>query len=421
MRELPVHSPKGSKIHLPLLCAVFLEIILVHLSIYACDMFGLISTDNSSICSHLALYDTVMLKQGIYKDSTLTFHSAYDALVFLGKRSSPSANIDGYGLVFYDNRNTLDSSKLFHQFGFGTYFSVKTDTSKSSWEKPLLNAFEAIKKCDSGVSAIFGHARTATGGIGNHPFWFHLDTDSNGVPDETFVFEHNGDCSPLKPAMLQYLLSFDSLWFKKHPLNWVSKMPDNDTLNTTYIIDSELLFHYIMANIIEYKGNAQTGIANALQKLGAFNSGFYHVINFILSNGKNIYAFKSTDSGSGFNLEYKNIDGNTFLIKTGQDTSFIDIPHFNLLTISKSGPPVSLNVKSLVTIPDNSSIKKWSNVFPSDLKKDINYCVTLTGRKISSARLFGTDVINTIRPISSSRLASSLYILNTRNTMNIVE
>jgi hypothetical protein len=383
-------------------------------------MFGLISANDSSICSHLALYDIATLKQDIYKDSTQAFHSAYDALVFLGKRSAPSANTDGYGLVFYDNRNTLDSSKLFHQVGFGTYFSVKADTSKSSWEKPLLNAFDAIKKCDSGVSAIFGHARTATGGIGNHPFWFHFDTDSNGVPDETFVFEHNGDCSPLKPAMLQYLLSFDSLWFKKHPLNWVSKIPDNDTLNTKYIIDSELLFHYIMANIIEYKGNVQTGIANALQKLGAFNDGFYHVINFILSNGKNIYAFKSTDSGSGFNLEYKNIDGTTFLIKTGQDTSFIDIPRSNILIISRSNAPTLLYAMSLVTLPSHS-IKERPCVSSSDLKMDQHSCVTLTGRKISSSKLYEMDFTNTIHNLQNRHLAPSLYILNTRNAMSIVK
>ncbi len=263
---------------------------------------------------------------------------------FLQNVSSGNDNNDGYGVIYYkDNIPTLFPGQMFHQVGIGTHYGTNPEE--------MNNAYTAISNPNLNASIVLGHARnTSQGAYGSHPFWFNADTDNDGNDDTTFTFQHNGDCSDLQEGMLDYLIDTHGAgWFNssEHPSNWGAS-----SSYYTQWIDSELLFHFIMSHILEYNGDVTAGIIAALNYNGEYgnfedyfhNQSSTYKINFVLSDGNNLYAFRNY---TGYNLSYKSFGNDFVSLKTD--------------TIITGGQNIAQH--SLVKIPRNGNITTYNDIF----------------------------------------------------------
>ena len=266
---------------------------------------------------------------------------------FLKNNSTWNTNDDGYGVIYYKNGETIvPTSQRFHQVGFGTYYQTHP--------QQMDDAEIAVGNPNNDAVIVLGHDRKTTqNAYGNHPFWFEVDNNNNGTIDQTYTFQHNGDCDDLREGMMNYLDDkYGEQWFIDNPSNWGAS-------NNNYSdwIDSELLFHFIMSHILEYEGDVVGGIIAALNYNGEFGdfSSYFHDeydtyrINFVLSDGEALYAFRNNP---GANLSYKSFNDEFVVVKTD-----IVIPQGQ-----------NINQFSLVEIPRNSEIVTYENIFELDAK-----------------------------------------------------
>jgi predicted glutamine amidotransferase len=291
---------------------------LITINIFAeCDMFGMLTK---------AGYIMPDINNGLND-----FDHPDELFQFLQSVSVGDDNNDGYGVIYYkDNIPTLFPTQIFHQVGLGTHYG------NSPGE--MNQAINAISNPGYNAAIVMGHARdTSQGAYGAHPFWLHADTDNDGNEDTTFTFQHNGDCSDLRENMLDYLTDKHGL-SSFYPSNW-----DASPNNYTDWIDSELLFHFIMSHVLDYGGDVVAGIIAALNYNGEYgnfanyfqNDSENYKINFILSDGDNLYAFRNNTVN---NLSYKDHGNNFVSIKT--DTTILggqDIAQHSLVKIPRSG------------------------------------------------------------------------------------
>lgn len=206
-------------------------------------------------------------------DTTFT-HFTYPSL--LRMQQLGSINDDGWGLVWYDysdNGPQINQANILRG-------------SEPADNDPLFE--DAIDQIEGSTPKILlGHVRKASPGLPDdisdpHPFLMRY-----GGRDYSFV--HNGTVD--LSAIQDLINALDPNWLIEHPL--VSD------------VDSEAYFSWIMLNIhIEY-GNILQGIKNALLPIYnvATGSPSYPHINFILSDGLDIYAYKQT-SDSNHPLAY---------------------------------------------------------------------------------------------------------------------
>ncbi|MCK4696058.1 MAG: hypothetical protein KAT74_09855, partial [Candidatus Cloacimonetes bacterium] len=221
----------------------------------------------------------------------------------------------------------------------------------------MVDAEDAVMDPDNNAVIVLGHARISTqGASGNHPFWFELDNDDDEEIDVTYTFQHNGDCSSLRDDMIDFIIEeYGTQWFLvDHPSNWGANYQ-----YPSEWIDSELLFHFIMAHVIEHNGDVIGGIIAALNydgTYGDFRDYFYNYsstysINFVLSDGNGFYIFRNN---TGNNLSYKCFDSEFVSVKTDAViTNGQNIDQFSLVYVPRNdncGFPISSSVATFDNI-----------------------------------------------------------------------
>ena len=302
-----------------------------------CDMMAIIAKKGNSIS---------------WIDSTSTnWDDPYDFFQFL---YDCSWNDDGYGIVYYDTYGFLP--EIQHPDITGNEPIEFYDISDQAWyviqaanyypynncsiedvPAPYNSAKYHITDDDNNVGIVMGHVRTGTGGRGSHPFQLLCDTDGDGE-DETYTFEHNGVVGDLMQTFYDRTEQLHPGWFSNYPSNW-----EGDPNSIADWIDSELYFHYIVANIKAAGGDIIKGIHDALSDPSVNIIGGYDTANFVLSDGFTVYAYRRTTlSGNNYNLEYKE-HFNFWSIKTQQDDG-IQLEPNDLAIISPYGDIEIINL-----------------------------------------------------------------------------
>ena len=249
-----------------------------------------------------------------------------------------AANDDGYGVIYYPEDGSFDYD---NQSWFQTDPTPNDNTYYTgglpAWKDSLDLAVQVIMNNNTKASIVLGHDRQGTGGQGNHPFRLQIETEG-----KFFTFEHNGNVGSLKTEFYQRTVDLHEGWFDEeiHSSNW-GAFPSIDSLDTW--IDSELYFHYILANI-EYKGgDVIQGIYNALDSLSIISSNIH--ANFIISDDTNLYAYRCTYD-SDYDLKY--VENDTFWgitsgtasgTQLGLDHLAIFSPYGDIETIDLADPP----------------------------------------------------------------------------------
>lgn len=143
---------------------------------------------------------------------------------------------------------------------------------------------EAVKKTSAQASNIaFGHLRRASSGCvegvpNPHPF----KIIKNG---KTWLFGHNGG---MKKQILIDLIGKDYL--AENPPVVCTDDPPNTW------IDSELYFIYLMLSIEEHAWNVEDGISHGLQGLYEVIPEEKRFLNFFLTDGETVWAFRKGTS-----------------------------------------------------------------------------------------------------------------------------
>ncbi|MCP4547956.1 MAG: T9SS type A sorting domain-containing protein [bacterium] len=172
----------------------------------------------------------------------------------------------------------------------------------------------------------FAHVRNCSSGLceipNPHPFYREL----NG---KHWFLAHNG--SILKSVLLD-LIPTD--YFTLHP-------PVNGD-NPQDWIDSELYFMYVMQTVEEHGWDVKAGLGEVILKLRAFLPGEYHSLNFILSDGATLWAYRE-----GADLFYTNaagLDAGTTAIASRypghEQARWIRLENGELITATKEHPPL---------------------------------------------------------------------------------
>lgn len=280
--------------------------------------------------SMIARYGHNLSEDGI---TTGSYQYPLDYVEFLMTRSTDSGskkNENGYGIIYYPKGvNELYYSPTVSNLSNNCWYLVDEDLDGDDYyhgtsftigygdNLPLNYAYSKIFNQNgftgNEATIVMGHARNANGGEGSHPFRFDWD----GI---TYTFVHNGGLENTASATKHNIkrLLFNELddadWFETYESNWEGTSSDYTTW-----IDSEILFHWIMKNIIDNGGAVITGIYKALTADlvdtdppywsnasvdledifedpyfdDDINSNWINCVNFMLSDGNAIYAFKN--------------------------------------------------------------------------------------------------------------------------------
>lgn len=259
---------------------------------------------------------------------------------FLQEHAQPP-NDDGYGLLYY-SKPRVEPAQRFYATGAGVWY-LHHDGGV------LAEALEAVRDPANGAVLALGHARNGSGGEGSHPFTFDWG-------DRTWAFMHNGDLSDgssggLKEALLHGLMA--SGWFldlpPAHWSNWRGAPQDVDSW-----IDSELLFHYLLAAIQAADGDVVAGLREALN-----NEDYYgfnvradlvaadprtapaSIINFVLTDGRSLFAYKNSLPGDvNHQLAYRLFERGLAGVLTDNEPASQALDPYDLLTIPAEGGPL---------------------------------------------------------------------------------
>lgn len=343
--------------------------VLISVNVYAnCDMMAMIAKKGHYI-------SWCYTSSGDYNDP-------YDFFQFLKDRSGPyPLQKDGYGLLYYkdDGYFYYDESnpghniqnpgnplnQAWYQFGSNTYYTGGT----ADWQWELDTGEQKIMKDDTKASIVLGHDRFGTGNAGNHPFRLEI----NG---KHYTFEHNGYVGTLKQTFYDRTDELHPGWFSTYSSNWYG---DPNSINGW--IDSELYFHYIVANIEAAGGDIIQGIYDALSYVNIIGASY--IANFVLSDGFTVYVYRSTTpSGDSYNLEYKE-HSDFWSIKTQEDdgTSLakddlaIISPYGNIEIINLVAPPVFVSGEIGNETWDNSVYITGDITVPTGITLNINSIV----------------------------------------------
>ncbi len=312
-----------------------------------CDMAAMIAKTGFSI-------STIGMGTGDYDDPD-------EFIDFLINHSTGGTNPDGYGVTYIDedgNFPYINTTNLVTEFyssqawyvtaqdiNANTYYYDYVHNGNHYYTGPMEAARDAIKLDDNNVAIVLGHDRRSSTALGNHPFRFDYDANTK------FQFMHNGGIDDdIKLALYNELGG--ASWFatNNHPSNW-------NTSYTQYnqFIDSEILFHWIMSNIINNDGDVLSGIHDALTATiddGEIDLEYefrnpvatlHNVVNFILTDGETLYAFRNAlNSWSHHYLSWEENDNNSYTVKTQSELEN-SLNQFDLVKISRDEDPIVYN------------------------------------------------------------------------------
>ncbi|MDO9577978.1 MAG: FlgD immunoglobulin-like domain containing protein [Candidatus Cloacimonadales bacterium] len=305
-----------------------------------------------------------MIAKAGYSISTLnTGSGSYDDpdefIDFLIAYSSASTNPDGYGVTYIDGNgifptiNTTSCSLNFYS-AQAWYVTAQNINSNNYYYNlytgPMEAARDAIKLDANDVAIVLGHDRRSDTAKGNHPFRFIYDINT------TFQFMHNGGIdNDIKLAL--YTELGGSNWFSlsNHPSNWWNTNNGNPACNQ--LIDSEVLFHWIMKNIMESNGDILSGVQKALTATIPVTGGeidleeefrtpyyidpvWHNVVNFVLTDGETLYLFRNGgNSWDHHLLSWQENDNNSYTVKTRSELDN-GLDQFDFVILSRDDDPV---------------------------------------------------------------------------------
>jgi hypothetical protein len=235
------------------------------------------------------------------------YNDPWDYFAFVMANSSEYSNDDGYGIVAYDPSCPLlpDRRRWYKRVREGSDFGMlwytggylQSDEIAQEWTYDVFDeAMFNILTGNEPSSIVLCHARNASGvTYGNHPFWFNF-------MGRTYTFMHNGNANASRSSMINRILQLNPYWFERHPNNYFE---DHDPLHW---VDTEVLFHYIMAHIAANNGNTLYGLKMALIGIRSeLLQPLRGIYNFILSDGEKVYVFRNsplTGYGASYRLSY---------------------------------------------------------------------------------------------------------------------
>lgn len=242
----------------------------------------------------------------------------------------PYNNLDGWGMAV---TSQVPPALVTH----------KTRSEISAYED--LGYFDstfALLDQDS-VNILLGHLRQgssgATGIANPHPFHY---SDPSGAE---FIFAHNGDVSK---SVLRELIGDD--WLMLHPPqtygggDWMLAGWDE-------VVDSELFFFWIIKSIQEL-GDIHDGLIQAIVALEDELPS--QIKNFIFSDGKDLYAYRSSPAQDIHYLDIQPMEGEQpwYALQTNHRAVMSTPPHFGPLT---EVPWVTLDNKTLLVFKKDGS------------------------------------------------------------------
>lgn len=359
-------------------------------ALYAdCDMAAMIAKEGFTISD--------LISNGNNYD----YNDPYDFFQFLKDRSHNDyynkRNDDGYGILYYkaDGYFYLDPTDLGHEAGEPgnllnqAWYQVDGDCSvdgdpydthnpyttyyvndlsdqdciasfiddEYTWKWELDTAEETIMTESTDAIIVLGHDRQGTGGSGNHPFRLLYN-------DQIFTFMQNGGIEdgstghPNEPNIKEILLEelIDANWFNEagHESNWEGDPDDVDSW-----IDSEIFFHWVMKNIDDkngfiiegihqaitstvFDGTTPVNLAEVFSDPYSSRSEWVNCINFVLSDGNDLYVFKNAESYDSQHTIFLQTDLDEFYsvntyISPGNNT---ELAQFDFVKISRDEDPV---------------------------------------------------------------------------------
>jgi len=288
----------------------------------------------------------------------------YDYII---QRSGP--NPDGYGIIYSaDGETTIPPEQIYHS---SNVYSVNPN--------PLDQAHEDIMNPINEAVMVMAHDRTGTGGSGNHPFTLNWE-------GRTYAFMHNGYIPGSLKQALWWELYYDwpgapGDWFEQFPSNWV---PPGQVHNYNMFIDSEIVFHWIMKNVILNDGSVLAGLYEALtaqinNNVGNFdlydllrNHSTSYTLNFVFSDCDALYVFRNRSyNGSSYNISYREYATEGFVgLKTQgtiPDGEVVD--QYMLVYIPRGQAPyeipnfLSSTLPSCFVVDDITSTSIWNGIW----------------------------------------------------------
>ncbi|MDD4308869.1 MAG: class II glutamine amidotransferase [Candidatus Cloacimonetes bacterium] len=330
-----------------LILAAFVCLNILSSPLSACAMSAMITVQGKQFNS--------FKPQGTAAEYNL-YNDPWDYFGFVMANSTPYSNSDGYGVVAYSEGNpTLSSRNMWYKriktaedfdrvYYTGRYLSAGSENA--DWDFDVLdNALFSVMNPHNPFTIALCHVRNASGvTYGNHPFWFNFRR-------KTYTFMHNGYCNSAREFMIHRILETDPDWFAKYPSNYF------EDIDPFQWVDTEVMFHYIMSYVKASEGNTLYGIANALRGLRSFledpRTGVY---NFIMSDGEQLYAFRSTPNqgtNSYYKLSYKVFPDSFYAVRTQTPSSGdTELKQAELVVFSRNHKPRHYSVlKSLNANP----------------------------------------------------------------------
>ena len=200
----------------------------------------------------------------------------------------------------------------------------------------------AINDNVNDIAIVLGHDRRSSTAIGSHPFRFDYGSS-------TFQFIHNGGIDDdIKLAL--YTELGGASWFSStnHPSNW-----NTNTTQYNQFIDSEILFHWIMSNIMDNNGDVLSGIQDALTATvddivlqDEFSNPYYYsyywhnVVNFVLTDGETLYLFRNGGNNWDHHLlSWEENENNSYTVKTQTELEN-GLNQFDCVVISRDEEPI---------------------------------------------------------------------------------
>lgn len=307
-------------------------LLVLQIALQACDMSALIMRWDKDF-SDFSNGET---------DNTFTdYDTPLDYAAFVMDSSSSFMHNDGYGILYYPKkRNLLANSNYWYKYVYssavanqvwytGNYFNPENEPDL--FDKALI----AIMNQDNRASIMMCHARSASQNPfapGNHPFRMNLN-------ERTYSLMHNGFVSTAtRTFMINEIYNLNNDWFILNQPNYTNFV--NAAFPACWI-DSEVLFHYLMAHIEAEKFDVYNGMRTALQKLEGYFSLSTEVVNFVFSDGERLYTFRSTPltgTNSYYQLCFKVDNTGYSSVRTGEPApQETEIRQFELVILDNNG------------------------------------------------------------------------------------
>ena len=194
------------------------------------------------------------------------------------ENSWPYNNHNGWAMVYYSDTAIYESNQLIR-----SPLPAETDS---------LSFYQFVSQMlseDSQSTIGLGHVRKASSGATDipnpHPFLMTFQ-------GRTYSLAHNGNVD--KTVLLNLITDdgSDYEWIDSHPPQTFGHGFWQDDEGWNYVVDSELIFLWIMKNIRDENDDIFRGLLAALSVLEKEHQ--YGKKNIIFSDGSDIYAYRST-------------------------------------------------------------------------------------------------------------------------------